>query len=157
MKAFFLLLATMSFADKYDPYLGQHDVRDAIMAACAETGVPIYIAAGLQYSEYKPHDKERGDSRGWWQLNTTFHAYYRDRFNGGREFSEYDPVASTFVALRYLAHLHRQRGTWWGAIVDYKTGPNRKIPAPEWVVKLCKAIADGSTQWWIGDAARTKP
>jgi len=143
MKFVFLLIATLAFGDKYDQFLGREPVREAILLACAETGIPIHIAAGLQWSEWRPGEPEVGTSRGWWQLNTKFHAYYRDKYNFGREFDEYDPVASTFVALRYLADLYRARGVFWRALVDYKHGPNAKTAAPDGIMKLCKAIAEG--------------
>lgn len=143
MKTIFLLIAALAFSDNFDQFLGPEPVRHAIFEACAETGIPIHIAAGLQVSEWHPGEPENGTSRGWWQLNTTFHAYYRDKFNHGIEFDEYDPVASTFVAIRYLASLYRTKGTFVSGLIAYKIGPNAKHQASPGIVKLCREISEG--------------
>jgi hypothetical protein len=144
MKLLFFLIATLSFADKFDPFLGPEPIRPIIMAACAETGVPVWIAAGLLWSESTGDPKcVTETSLGYWQLNSLYHDWFSKTFYGGRPFSEFDPVASTAIALRYLASLYKVRGTWWKALVDYKHGPNAKTPASPGIVKLCKDIAEG--------------
>lgn len=147
MKLVFLLVATLTFADKFDQFLGVQPIRHVLSAVCAEMGVPVYIAAGLQVSEWHPGEPDPGTCKGWWQLDTQYHAWYRDTFHDGVEFDEYDPIASTVVAVRYLAWLYRQnalktgRLQWWKALVDYKHG--WATPASPAIVELCKGIAEG--------------
>ncbi len=118
-----MLIAAAAFADKFDPYIGPEPIRPIIMAACAETGVPVYIAAGLLWSESGGDPKcVTETSMGYWQLNSLYHNDFSRMFWHGRQFSEFDPVASTAIALRYLASLYKRRGTWWQALVDYKCG-----------------------------------
>ena len=144
MKGVLLLLTTMAFGDQYDRFLGPAPIRQLIMLECAEMGVPVHIAAGLLWSESGGHQYEvSGTSKGYWQLNALFHDDFSARFYGGRPFDEFDPVASTAIALRYLAWLHEQEGTWWEAILSYKTGQNGKRPASKAIVKLCHDIAKG--------------
>lgn len=143
VKIVFLLLTTLAFSDNFDQFLGVQPVRSAIFQACAETGIPIHIAAGLQVSEWHEGEKDLGTCHGWWQLDSRFHAYYRDKFNHGVEFSEYDAVASTFVAIRYLAFIYKMKGTFVGALEGYKIGPYAKRAPSEAIVKLCRQISQG--------------
>lgn len=147
MKIVFLFIATLSFGDKFDPFLGPEAIRPIIMSACAETGVPVHIAAGLLWSESGGSpDCITKKSWGYWQLNSECHDYFSIQFWHGRDFNEFDPVASTYIALRYLAFLHARTGIWWKALVFYKHGPNAKTPASAAIVKLCKTIAEGGFQ-----------
>jgi hypothetical protein len=144
MKLVFLFVAALSFADKFDPFLGPEPIRSVLTVACAESGVPVGMAAGLLWSESGGDPKcITGTSWGYWQLNTLYHGYFSRTFWGGREFSEFDPIASTIIAVRYLAFLYHRRGVWWMALVDYKHGPYAKTPASPGIVKLCKDIAEG--------------
>lgn len=155
MKSLFLLVAALSWGDKFDPFLGPKDLRPIIQEACAETGVPVCIAAGLLWSESGGHQFEvtsYKDARGWhscagyWQLNRDCHDWFSRTFWYGADFNEFDPQASTVIALRYLAWLYEKEGVWWKAIRDYKHGPWAKKPASKGIIALCKTIANGGMQ-----------
>jgi soluble lytic murein transglycosylase-like protein len=124
-------------------FLGPVEFRPVIARYAAETGVPLYIATGLLWSE-SGGDSDAvscSGSLGVWQLNPVWHGYFARTFNGGRPFSERDPVASTRVALRYLASLHHRFGSWSRALEAYKAGPNGRVP--KHIRKVCQAIARG--------------
>jgi len=109
----------------------------------SQTGVPIGVAVGLMLSESGGHLRavsSTGDL-GAWQLNPRYHDWFRWRFNAGWQFDEKDVEASTRIALRYLAALHRQFGTWTRALEAYKCGPERKVEdIPEHIKKLSRKI-----------------
>lgn len=142
----FALATTLGHADKLDQFFGIQPLRKIIYQTCMETGVPLWIAAGLQVSEWKPGEPQTGPGWGWWQLNVNYHEWFSQTFYGGRDFDEFDPVASTQIAIRYLAWLHDLDGTWWKALVDYKHGQNANKPASTAIVTLCKLIANGGLQ-----------
>jgi len=78
---------------------------------------------------------------GAWQLNPRYHAWFREAYNAGWQFDEKDVESSTRIALRYLAALHRQFGTWTRALEAYKCGPYRRVEdIPEHIKVLCRKI-----------------
>ena len=99
-----------------------------VFHACAETGVPLYIADGVirEESNWDPlcQNKFAG---GLMQLGFKYHAEFRDKYNGGQEFSEFDPEASVRIGLRYLAHLHDWLGTWRRALYFYNCGYSANV------------------------------
>ena len=87
LKAVFILCATLAFGDKYDRFLGPESIRDTIQEICAETGVPVNIAAGLLWSESGGDPKCVTDtSLGYWQLNRLYHKDFSRLFWYGAEF-----------------------------------------------------------------------
>jgi len=145
IRTLFILVTALSWGDKFDPFLGPEPIRPLIQQVCAEEGIPVHIAAGLLWSESGGHQFEvTGTSKGYWQLNALFHDDYAMRFYDGKDFDEFDPVASTIIALRYLAYLHNKAGTWWKALVLYKHG--WATPASKAITALCELIANGGQQ-----------
>ena len=120
MKSLFLLLAIQCSPAQGlvpDQYV------KIIFHYCAETGVPLYIAAGMAKEESNWNPLARNKiAGGLFQLSFAHHAEFRDRYNGGKEFSEFDPVANTRIALRYVAHLYRHFGTYRKALTYYACG-----------------------------------
>ena len=115
----------------------------SIILYSSQTGVPVGIARGLMMSESGGDTTavSRTGDLGAWQLNPRYHNWFREAYNAGWQFDEKDVEASTRIALRYLAALHRQFGTWTRALEAYKCGPYRKVEdIPEHIKKLCRKI-----------------
>jgi len=101
--------------------------NQTIFHYCAETGVPLYIAHRLLISE-SDNRNDRNNPNGWgyWQLNPKHRKEFSERYNGSKEYNEFNETESTKIALRYLADLHERTGTWRKALYAYKSGPNVK-------------------------------
>jgi len=110
----------------------------------SQTGVPIGVAVGLMLSESGGHLRavsSTGDL-GPWQLNPKYHQYFRETYNGNWQFDEFNAEASSRIALRYLADLHRRLGSWTRALEAYKCGAGRATDmVPMHIKVLCRRIA----------------
>ena len=98
-----------------------------ILHYCAET-IPVYIATGMIWEESKWNEKAvsykngKRVAGGLFQLSFRHHAEFRDKYNGGKEFSEFDPEANTRIALRYVASLVKRFGKFRPALTYYNCG-----------------------------------
>ena len=139
LAALLVAILTASPLSAVDQFTPPAEVREALYFYSAEQGIPIYIATGLLWSESGGHRYAvNKTSKGYWQLNAVWHDDFALRFNRGRQFDEFDPVASTRVALRYLGALHRRFGKWVAAIAYYKTGS--VTPAGKFVALARKIV-----------------
>ena len=109
---------------------------------CAETGIPVYIAVGIITEESGWNELARNKiAGGLMQLSFSNHAEFRDKYNNGREFSEFDPVANVRIGLRYYAHLYHWLGTFRKACYFYATGYSTHIK--KWVRKIVDRELEG--------------
>jgi len=111
-----------------------HQYALMVLNYCAETGIPVYIAVGMATEESKWNPMAKGYSKpdkhgkrhlvagGLFQLNFSCHDEFREKYNGGKEFSEYDPEANTRIALRYLASLVKRFGKFRPALNYFNAG-----------------------------------
>ena len=124
MKALFFLLTLSSIHAQTI----QRHLESIVYRYASETHVPLYIADNLVNEESGwcqwAHNRVAG---GLMALNYTYHAEYRDKYNGGQEFSEFDPEASVRIGLHYLAHLHDWLGTWRRALYFYNCGYSANV------------------------------
>jgi len=127
MKPLILLLAIQCIPATAQAIIPDKYVK-IIFHYCAETGVPVYIATGMIWEESKWNEKavsyKKGKrvAGGLFQLSFRHHVEFRDKYNGGKEFSEYDPEANTRIALRYLASLIKRFGKFRPALNYYNSG-----------------------------------
>jgi hypothetical protein len=123
MKPIILLLAIQCTATPLPAQTILQKYEATVFHYCAETGVPLYIAHNMITEESGwctwAHN---GVAGGLVQLSYRFHDEFRYRYNGGLEFSEFDPEANVRIGLRYLAHLHELFGTWRKALTYFNAG-----------------------------------
>ncbi|NNM53241.1 MAG: transglycosylase SLT domain-containing protein [Spirochaetales bacterium] len=100
-----------------------------IMEASRDAGVPYDVGLFLALAESsgdpivtKRVPGGRGVDQGIFQLNTRWHGDFVWRFNGGKPFSPLDVRDSAWIAMRYLAALYREFGSWRKALEAYNAG-----------------------------------
>lgn len=142
------LLVSSHIPHKNTPYediikiLDPHNVPviflNTLVNACIETGVPPIIAARLFQLESNWHpravnyNKNGTKDYGIAQLNSAYlHTFAK--YNENNKIDPFDPYVAIPVAMKHLAWLYSQTGSWEEAIMAYNAGLSRvrsgNIPA----------------------------
>lgn len=128
------------------------EVEQVILKASVDAGVPYDIGIFLALAESdgdpiiaRKVPGGRGVDQGLFQLNSRWHDDFVWRFNGGKPFNALNVRDSSGVAMRYLAALYRQFGSWRLALEAYNAGADcvRSGDVPRSTKNYAEWILDG--------------
>jgi len=113
------------------------EIRSVVEAEAKALDVPLALVWTIGHCEsgFKKgvvnHNTNGTYDVGYFQLNSQYHEYFGWKFYRKEGFNPENQIHNAIVAVRYMAHLYKQFGSWYLVMLAYNVGPSFKDVSPE--------------------------
>lgn len=126
-------------------YLPPTEIMGWIRFYAAESGLleDTMVRLCWEESRFNPRANS-GLSKGLFQLNKKYLAWFSKKFNDGIPIDPFDPETSIRVGCRYFRSLLDMYGTYRRAAIAYNAGGERLGSPPKESIRYARAITSGA-------------